>query len=79
MAGETPVALVERGTWPGQRVATGTLDTIVGVRDHESIEPPAITVIGAVAATREDVVEFLQNDDGDTDADTAADGEQSDE
>jgi len=75
MAGETPVALVERGTWPGQRVATGTLDTIVGVRDHEGIEPPAITVIGEVAATREDVVEFLQNDYGDT----AADGEQSDE
>ncbi|MBV0925354.1 uroporphyrinogen-III C-methyltransferase [Halomicroarcula limicola] len=57
---ETPVALVERATWPDQRVATGTLETIVDVRDEEGIEPPAITVIGAVADQRERVVEFLE-------------------
>ena len=57
---ETPVALVERATWPDQRVATGTLDTIVDVRDSEGIEPPAITVIGEVAGERERVVEFLE-------------------
>jgi uroporphyrin-III C-methyltransferase len=61
MDGETPVALIERATWPDMRVATGTLDTIVDVRDEESIEPPAITVIGAVAGTRENVLEFLRN------------------
>ncbi|MFB6207477.1 MAG: uroporphyrinogen-III C-methyltransferase [Haloglomus sp.] len=59
MAGDTPVALVERATWPDQRVATGTLDTIVDVRDREDIEPPAITVIGGVAGTREKVEAFL--------------------
>ncbi|WP_255194826.1 uroporphyrinogen-III C-methyltransferase [Halorarius litoreus] len=59
---ETPVALVERATWPGQRVATGTLDTIVDVRDEVGIEPPAITVIGPVAATRDRVKAFLRND-----------------
>ena len=64
MAPETPVALVERGTWPGQRVATGTLESIVDVRDEEEIEPPAVTVIGGVAGTRESVVEFLRNDYG---------------
>jgi uroporphyrin-III C-methyltransferase len=58
---ETPVALVERATWPDMRVATGTLETIVDVRDEEGIEPPAITVIGEVAGTRETVVEFLAN------------------
>ncbi|MCT9094762.1 uroporphyrinogen-III C-methyltransferase [Haloarchaeobius sp. HME9146] len=57
---ETPVALVERATWPDMQVATGTLDTIVDVRDAEGIEPPAITVIGDVAGTREEVLEFLQ-------------------
>jgi len=57
---ETPVALIERATWPGMQVATGTLDTIVAVRDREGIEPPAITVIGEVAATRDRVVEFLR-------------------
>jgi uroporphyrin-III C-methyltransferase len=41
------------------RVATGTLDTIVDVRDSEGIEPPAITVIGAVAGTRDRVQQFL--------------------
>ncbi|WP_254762355.1 uroporphyrinogen-III C-methyltransferase [Natrinema marinum] len=64
MAPETPVALVERGTWPGQRVATGTLETIVDVRDAEDISPPAVTVIGDVAGTRESVVDFLQNEYG---------------
>ena len=58
---ETPVALVERATWPGQRVAIGALETVVDVRDRKEIEPPAITVIGGVAATRERVRAFLQN------------------
>jgi uroporphyrin-III C-methyltransferase len=57
----TPVALIERATWPAMRVASGTLADIVDVRDSEGIEPPAITVIGEVAATRERVVEFLRN------------------
>ncbi|MCL7417394.1 MAG: uroporphyrinogen-III C-methyltransferase, partial [Halalkalicoccus sp.] len=46
---ETPVALVERGTWPDGRAVAGTLETIVSVRDEEGIEPPAVTVIGGVA------------------------------
>jgi len=60
--GDTPVALIERATWPDMRVATGTLDTIVDVRDEAGIEPPAVTVIGTVAATRDRVIEFLEND-----------------
>jgi uroporphyrin-III C-methyltransferase len=55
----TPVALVERATRDGQQVATGTLETIVEARDTAGIEPPALTVIGDVAATRERVVDFL--------------------
>jgi len=51
---ETPVALVEKGTRPGQRVATGTLDTVVEARDEVGIEPPAVTVIGGVAGVREE-------------------------
>ncbi|MBX0324172.1 uroporphyrinogen-III C-methyltransferase [Halomicroarcula sp. F13] len=57
---DTPVALIERATWPDQRVATGTLDTIVDVRDSEGIEPPAITVVGEVAGERDRVIEFLE-------------------
>lgn len=65
LAPETPVALIERGTWPGQQVATGTLETIVDVRDEAGIEPPAVTVIGEVAATRDRVLEFLMNESSD--------------
>jgi uroporphyrin-III C-methyltransferase len=61
MDGETPVALVERGTWPAQQVATGTLETIVAARDEVGIEPPAVTVIGDVAATHDRVEEWLRS------------------
>ena len=72
MAADTPVALVERATWPDMQVATGALDSIVEVRDANEIEPPAITVIGDVAATRERVVAFLSNRAGGVDADASA-------
>jgi uroporphyrin-III C-methyltransferase len=65
MAPSTPVALVERATWDGQRVATGTLETIVETRDTAGIEPPALTVIGDVAVTRERVIDFLATTEGD--------------
>jgi len=57
---ETPVVLVERATWDDQQVAAGTLETIVDARDDVGIEPPAVTVIGDVAATRKRVVDFLR-------------------
>ncbi|WP_254532243.1 uroporphyrinogen-III C-methyltransferase [Natrinema gelatinilyticum] len=78
MAPDTPVALVERGTRPGQRVATGTIETIVDVRDEADISPPAVTVIGDVAGTRESVADFLRNDYGaaaDAESEAAADSE----
>jgi uroporphyrin-III C-methyltransferase len=74
MGSETPVALVERGTWPDQRVATGTLETIVDVRDEASIKPPAVTVIGDVAGTRDRVLDFLVNGADATEPDAIGDG-----
>lgn len=65
MPASTPVALVERATWPNQQVVTGTLASIVELRDAHDITPPAITVIGDVAGTRERVQAFLTNE-GDT-------------
>lgn len=64
MEPSTPVALIERATWSDQRVATGSLESIVEVRDREGIEPPALTVIGEVAATRDRVRRFLRNEIG---------------
>jgi uroporphyrin-III C-methyltransferase len=60
MEPDTPIALVERATWPGMRVATGTLGDAVETRDGAGIEPPAVTVIGDVAATRDRVRAFLR-------------------
>jgi len=50
---DTPVAMVERATWDDEQVVTGTLETIVDIRDEAGIEPPAVTVIGDVVTVRE--------------------------
>jgi uroporphyrinogen III methyltransferase/synthase len=44
-----PAAVIERGTFPDQRVLTGTLATIA----DQPVHAPAIVVIGPVAALRE--------------------------
>ena len=41
------------GTLPGQRVVTGTLETIAEVAAAAGIKAPAISVFGPVAALRE--------------------------
>ncbi len=56
---ETPIALIEQATRPSMQVAVGTLDTAVDIRDEVGIEPPAITVIGEVATTRERVCQWI--------------------
>jgi uroporphyrinogen III methyltransferase / synthase len=53
-AGE-PAAAIERGTWPGQRTVAATLGTIADAVAREEVEAPALIVVGAVAARREDL------------------------
>lgn len=48
--GETPVAIIQNGTTPQQRVVVGTVDTIVEEVAQSGIDNPAVIVIGAVAA-----------------------------
>ncbi len=50
---EQPVAVVARGTLPGQRTVTGTLATIAERVHEEGVRPPAITLIGEVASLRD--------------------------
>jgi uroporphyrinogen III methyltransferase/synthase len=52
-APETPVALVQWGTWTRQRTVTGTLASIVDVAREAGITAPAVTVIGDVVNWRE--------------------------
>ena len=53
-AAATPVAIVERGTLPEERVVTAPLGWICRVARHERVSAPATVVVGPVAAlTRE--------------------------
>ena len=51
-AGDTPVALVERGTTSSQRVVVGRLDSIATLAEAASVRPPAVIVVGDVVALR---------------------------
>jgi uroporphyrinogen III methyltransferase/synthase len=48
-----PVAVVERGTLPGQRTVSGTLADIAERVAEAGLKPPAITLVGPVAKLRE--------------------------
>lgn len=50
---DTPVALVENGTRPNQRVAVGRLDGLAALAAAHAIEPPAMLFVGEVAGLAE--------------------------
>jgi uroporphyrinogen III methyltransferase / synthase len=50
---EQAAAVVARGTQPGQRTVSATLGTIAEAVASDGIRPPAITLIGPVAALRD--------------------------
>ena len=50
---EEPVAVIERGTLPGQRTLLATLADVAERATAEKIRAPAVTVVGAVAGLRE--------------------------
>ncbi len=52
-AGDMPVAVISRGTTPGQVTVVGTLATIGEELERSEVAPPAVTVIGEVVNLRE--------------------------
>ena len=52
-AADTPVALIEWGTWTRQKVVTGTLSDIAEVARIAGITAPAVTVVGDVVRYRD--------------------------
>ena len=50
---DEPVAVIERGTLPGQRTLLATLADVAERAAAEKIRAPAVTVVGAVAGLRE--------------------------
>lgn len=53
MPASTPVALIEQGTLPQQRVVTGELMNIAQLSQEASLSPPVVTVVGEVSKLRE--------------------------
>jgi uroporphyrin-III C-methyltransferase / precorrin-2 dehydrogenase / sirohydrochlorin ferrochelatase len=53
--GDTPVAVVQEGTTRGQRVVRSTLDKVADDVAAEGIRPPAVIVIGPVAALADEL------------------------
>ncbi len=48
MAAKKPVAIVQRGTWPDQRVLCSTLDSVVKEVEAQGFSNPSIIVVGDV-------------------------------
>ena len=57
-AGSTPAAVVERGTMPGQRTVTASLEGIAEAVEAAGVKAPALIVVGEVADRRE-ALDFL--------------------
>jgi uroporphyrinogen III methyltransferase / synthase len=53
-----PAAIIERGTYPDQRIVRGTLGEIDQLARDRGVAPPALTVVGQVAALRERISWF---------------------
>jgi uroporphyrin-III C-methyltransferase len=58
----TPVALIERGTRPDQRVTIGILENIASIAKDKNVKAPAITVIGNVVKLHDELGEQLLSD-----------------
>ena len=60
-AGDTPVALIERGTQPCQRVIRGTLDELPALA--VGVESPALIMVGSVVTLADKLAWFGQGND----------------
>lgn len=57
----TPVALVEQGTTPQQRVLIATLDTLLEVIKNEDIKPPTLIIVGEVVTLHDKLKWFEEH------------------
>ncbi len=58
MPDTTPIALVQQGTTPNQRVITGTLATLPSIAQREKPQAPTLIIIGGVVTLRDKLAWF---------------------
>ena len=51
----TPIAIIENGTRPDQRVLLGTLESMVSLAQSECVQSPALLIVGEVTALARDL------------------------
>ena len=52
VAKSMPIAIIEKGTRPDQRVLTGTLETITSIIQEKKVQAPTLIIIGGVVELR---------------------------
>jgi len=55
---EVPVAIIQSGTTPEEKIGIGTIATIETVVEQQKLTNPAIIVIGEVVNNREKILEI---------------------
>lgn len=58
--GETPVAIIQNGTMPDEKIGVGIIDTIQQVVTENKLSSPAIIVIGEVVKESNKLKEFYE-------------------
>jgi uroporphyrin-III C-methyltransferase/precorrin-2 dehydrogenase/sirohydrochlorin ferrochelatase len=58
----TPAAIIENGTRAGQRVITGTLETLTDKTEQAEIKSPALIIIGSVVTLRDKLSWFASEE-----------------
>jgi uroporphyrin-III C-methyltransferase/precorrin-2 dehydrogenase/sirohydrochlorin ferrochelatase len=61
LPGNTPVALVQKGTTPEQRIYIETLDSLADLAEREQLQPPTIIIVGEVVSLQEKLSWFGMN------------------
>lgn len=58
---QTAIAIIQDGSLPTQKVAVGTIESIISIAQEKEIKAPAIIVIGEVVKQRQQFSEVLLN------------------
>lgn len=58
---DTAIALIQDGSLPSQKVALGTIESIIKIAEEKDIKAPAVIVIGEVVKQHQDFESILNN------------------